>query len=95
MCRGEAPEIEQLARDHADELAVVGLGTQDSLEEAEDFRSEFDMTGTTMLWDEGFESWQLLGIRSQPAAILLDAEGEVLDSWQGPVSPDEVLAQLT
>lgn len=73
-------------------MAVVGLGTQDSLGEAESFLDEFDMTGTTMLWDEGFDSWQLLGIRSQPAAILLDADGAVLESWTGPVSTDEVLA---
>ena len=94
MCRGEAPEIEQLARDHADELKVVGLGTQDSLAEAEEFLKEFEMTSTDLLWDDGFDSWQALGIRAQPAGILLGTDGKVVASWQGPVSPDDVLAAL-
>jgi cytochrome c biogenesis protein CcmG/thiol:disulfide interchange protein DsbE len=92
VCRAEAPEIEQLARDHGDELKVVGLGTQDSLPEAKEFQEEFDLTSTELLWEDGFDSWQALGISAQPAGILLDADGEVVRSWQGPVSPDEVLA---
>lgn len=73
---------------------MVGLGTQDTLPEAEEFRSEFDMTSTVLLWDEGFDSWQALGIRAQPAGILLGTDGQVVASWQGPVAPDDVLAAL-
>ncbi|MEZ5374092.1 MAG: hypothetical protein R2704_15455 [Microthrixaceae bacterium] len=76
-------------------MKVVGLGTQDSLAEAEEFRSEFEMTSTELLWDSGFDSWQALGIRAQPAGILLGVDGEVMASWQGPVSPEDVLAELT
>ena len=83
-----------MARDHSDELSVVGLGTQDTFADAEAFGSEFDMSSTRLLWEDGFDSWQMLGIRAQPAGILLDADGKVIDSWQGPVSPDEVLAAL-
>ena len=83
-----------MARDNADDLKVVGLGTQDTLPEAEEFRAEFEMTSTDLFWDEGFDSWQALGIRAQPAGILLDADGNVVESWLGPVSPDDVLAAL-
>ena len=83
-----------MARDHSDELSVVGLGTQDTFADAEAFRSEFDMSSTRLLWEDGCDSWQLLGVRAQPAGILLDADGNVIESWQGPVSPDDVLAAL-
>lgn len=34
---------------------MIGLGTQDSMDEAYDFVERFDLT-FTMLWDETFES---------------------------------------
>ena len=73
---------------------MVGLGTQDSFADAEAFNAEFDMSATRLLWEDGFDSWQLLGIRAQPAGILLNADGAVIETWQGPVSPDDVLAAL-
>jgi hypothetical protein len=91
VCRREAPAVEQFARQHADTLRVVGLGTQDTLGEAEEFRDAFDMTEVTMLWDESFESWSAFGVRSQPAAILFDARGKPLQAWLGPFDEAEAL----
>lgn len=48
-----------------------------------------------MYWDETFESWTALGVVSQPAAVLLSADGERLGSWQGNFPPDEVLSLAT
>ncbi|MDA3038762.1 MAG: hypothetical protein O3C27_04375 [Actinomycetota bacterium] len=72
-------------------MRVVGLGTQDSLEDAADF---VDQTGTAsllMTWDASFETWSYYGVSSQPQAILLSAEGEPIASWAGRLSIDEVL----
>ena len=90
MCRREAPDVEQFARAHADEITVIGLGTQDSLGEAEDFVAEY---GTTfpMLWDESFRSWTELGVSSQPTAVFLSPDGTVLTGWVGPFPEDDVL----
>ena len=49
---------------------MIGLGTQDTLEEAREFAEDRGTT-FTMLWDESFESWIELGVSSQPTAILL------------------------
>ncbi|MEX2586699.1 MAG: TlpA disulfide reductase family protein [Actinomycetota bacterium] len=86
----EAPEVEQFAREHAEVVTVVGLGTQDSFEEAQGFVSQ---TGTTftMLWDPSFESWRALGILGQPAAILLDRQGRQLGDWFGRFDQDRVV----
>jgi len=70
---------------------VVGLGTQDSLGEAEDFTNEFGTQSFTMLWDESFQTWQEIGITSQPSAVLLSADGEPITGWIGPFPEDEVL----
>ena len=71
---------------------MVGLGTQDSLGEAEDFSNDFGTTSFTMLWDESFETWQAIGITSQPSAVLLAPDGSPITGWVGPFPEDEVLS---
>ena len=73
----------------------MGLGTQDNLEMAAAF---IEVTGTVsfpMLWDESFESWVHFGIPGQPAGVLLDADGYVIDAWLGPIPEQQVLDTLT
>ncbi|MEL6892231.1 MAG: hypothetical protein AAFP84_11585 [Actinomycetota bacterium] len=70
---------------------MVGLGTQDSLGEAEDFVRDFGTESFTMLWDESFLTWQEIGVTSQPSAVLLAADGEPISGWIGPFPEDEVL----
>ena len=90
ICRAESPGVERFARAHEGQLRVIGLGTQDDLELARDFVVYGGIT-FTMLWDESFESWIQLGIRSQPAAILFDADGTPLGSWNGILDEDEII----
>ncbi|MEM9515848.1 MAG: TlpA disulfide reductase family protein [Actinomycetota bacterium] len=91
MCRREAPEVEQFAQRHADEVTVIGLGTQDSLGEAEDFVRDFGTNSFTMLWDESFQSWQSLGISAQPAAVMFQPDGTIITGWLGPFPENEVI----
>lgn len=72
-------------------VQVVGLGTQDSYEEATDFVAAYGTESFTMLWDPGFTSWSQLGIRGQPGAILFDAEGTGRFQWFGSFDLEEVL----
>ena len=69
---------------------MIGLGTQDSLGEAEDFVDEYDTT-FTMLWDESFRSWIEIGVSSQPTAVFLSPDGTILTGWVGPFPEDTVL----
>ena len=92
MCNREAPGVEQFARQHADTVRVVGLGTQDSFEEGQDFRARHGVT-FQLLWDPTFESWHALGVNSQPAAMLLAPDGRYLGGWLGPFPEAEVLAR--
>ena len=77
-------------------LHVVGLGGQDTLQQANDFVAR---TGTgggeiTMVWDQSFESWRAFGIRSQPYWMLFDAAGELVASKPGAIDFDVVRASL-
>ena len=69
---------------------MIGLGTQDSLGEAEAFAETYGTT-FTMLWDESFRSWIELGVTSQPTAILLTADGTIITGWIGRFPEDTVL----
>lgn len=68
----------------------MGLGTQDTFEEAQAFARQ-QRFSFTMLWDRGFESWARLGIASQPAAILFSRDGTVLKRWVGPFDEAEAV----
>jgi hypothetical protein len=70
---------------------VVGLGTQDSLDDANDFVDDNGTTSFTMLWDGSFQTWLEIGITSQPSAVLLAADGTPITGWIGPFPEDEVL----
>jgi hypothetical protein len=71
---------------------LIGLGTQDSFGQAKDFVADYGTESFTMLWDGSFESWQALGVFSQPTAILFAADGTPIAGWNGPFPEDEVLS---
>jgi hypothetical protein len=71
---------------------VIGLGTQDSADEAAEFVESYDTYSFPMYWDETFQSWASFGVQSQPAAALLAPDGSVLGGWFGAFPPDEVLS---
>ncbi len=53
--------------------------------------NDYGTQSFTMLWDESFLSWQVLGISSQPTAVLFAADGTPITGWIGPFPEDEVL----
>lgn len=93
-CHAEAPEVESFSRKVQGELAVVGLGAQDSEEMAQDFVAEHQLETPRMLYDPSFESWEHFGINGQPAAILFDREGVAQAGWFGPFPEDEVMRRV-
>lgn len=70
---------------------MIGVGTQDSLDQALDFVETYGTTSFTMLWDPSFESWIELGINGQPAGILTTPAGAIVGQWRGAIPETEVL----
>ncbi|MEZ5375396.1 MAG: hypothetical protein R2733_02725 [Acidimicrobiales bacterium] len=70
----------------------MGLGTQDDLDYALDFVASTGTSTFPMYWEDGgFDGWAFYGVRSQPAGVLVDADGNVIESWSGRFSLDTVL----
>lgn len=91
MPHAEARSVDAFARRVFGELTVVGLGAQDSEEEAHAFVAEHEVRAPQMLYDASFESWRHFGINGQPAAVLLDGDGVAREGWFGPLLEDEIL----
>lgn len=90
-CAAEAADVERFSKAHRDVVDVVGLGTQDSVEEARAFVAEHELRTPRMLYDASFASWQQLGIRGQPAAMLFDRDGVSRGQWFGAFDEEQVL----
>lgn len=90
-CRAEAANVEAFAKANEDKVRVVGLGTQDSEQEAQDFKAQHGLETPQMLWDESFVSWQQLGIRGQPGAMMFDADGISRYQWIGAFDEQQAL----
>ena len=61
---------------------------------AEDFVEDYGVESFQMLYDPSFESWLELGVRGQPAFIIFDRAGRIVEGWYGNADPDEVLATI-
>lgn len=70
---------------------MIGLGTQDTGDQAIDFVESRETYSFPMYWDDTFESWIAFGVTSQPAAALLSPSGELLGAWLGAFPVGEVL----
>ncbi len=85
--------LEAFARENP-HVQVLGLGTQDSAEEAQDFAERHDVTAAHLVWDSAFGTWDHFGVVAQPYGILYSTAGVELDRWTGEVDLDEVAALL-
>lgn len=74
-CRGQVPQVEELARTYGDEVAVVGVGSLDSAEAIAGFAG--DVEGITHLEDVDGVLWQRFGVTEQSSFVVLDADGEI------------------
>ena len=70
---------------------MVGLGTQDSLSLAKKFVSRTKVKSFPMLWDKTGKSWSALGVRAQPAWMLIATDGKVIDAQLGEIPYAEIL----
>jgi thiol-disulfide isomerase/thioredoxin len=72
-CRGQIPQVQELAKTYTGEVQVIGVGSQDDRSAIENFAIE--AAGPTHLSDERGEVWKHFGVVEQSSFILLDAGG--------------------
>ena len=74
-------------------VTFIGMGAQDSLAFAEDFIANTNTGGIdnlTMIWDESFDTWSHYNVRSQPTLIIVDADGNFVEGWNGLAPFDKI-----
>lgn len=91
VCRAEAPELLEFEKEHGKDIAVLGIGAQDDLEQAEGFISDTSTEGLDMIWDASGKTWLHWKVTNQPTVIVLDKNGKVVKTWFRQLDEQAVL----
>lgn len=86
--------VEQFARDHADVVSVVGIGSYDTAAQALDFRKRHALTTVRAIYDADAKSRRALKVLSQPSGVLVAANGKILARYTGEIDFNDVLAKV-
>jgi thiol-disulfide isomerase/thioredoxin len=73
-CRGQIPQVQELATRYGDQVNVLGVGSLDGAEAIAGFAE--DVPEVTHLVDEAGMVWSQLEVTEQSSFVVLDAEGE-------------------
>lgn len=90
-CRAEFPYLQEQAARRADEVAFLGINTNDSDDAAETFLRDHPVPYPSVS-DPDSEIANSLGAVNFPSTIFYDAEGEVVYTHQGVYASEEELA---
>lgn len=69
------------------------MGSQDDLAYAKRFVRRHKVT-FRMLWDPTGKTWEALGVRFQPAALLIARDGSAIRAYPGPFDERDVLERI-
>jgi cytochrome c biogenesis protein CcmG/thiol:disulfide interchange protein DsbE len=82
-CRAEFPYFRDSAESHADEIAFVGIDMQDSRDAAESFLAELPVPYPSIFDPNAAQIASLGGGVVSPTTVFIDADGEVVNVFQG------------
>lgn len=77
ICRGEAPEIADVASRYADQVTLFGVAGRGELDAMADFVSDTGTEAITHVADLDGSIWNSYGIYGQPAFAFIDDDGTV------------------
>jgi len=91
-CRAELPHLQEAAAEHLDEVAFVGIDTNDTDEAAETFLADHPMPYPSFS-DPSFDVARELDSRliAQPNTVFIDRKGEIVHIKAGPYESTEDL----
>jgi len=93
-CRFEFPDLQAVSADRGDEVAFLGVDTDDSDTAAKDFLEELPLPYPSVT-DPDQDVKKELGIRGLPGTAFYDKSGELVYLKQGPyLSEDELNADI-
>lgn len=92
-CRQEAPDLAAAHERFGDRVQFLGVDLLDARESARAFMREFGWTYPSV-FDPSGDIRDGLGLLGQPATLVYDADGALVERWVGPVPPGELEARL-
>lgn len=93
-CRKEIPDLSNLHDSH-DDLTVLGLAYEDTdVETFRRFLEEFPASYPILLVDVYAPPAEFGAPRALPTTFLVDAAGELVHTWIGPVTSDMILERI-
>ncbi len=87
ICRGEAPDVADIATRYADSVNFVGVAGLGQTSEMRDFVSETGTEGITHVDDSSGNIWAAYGIYAQPAYAFITDDGRV-ETYVGALGAD-------
>jgi thiol-disulfide isomerase/thioredoxin len=93
ICRGEAPEVAEVARRYADRVQVVGVPGRGEIDAMREFVDDTGTGAITHLADIDGSIWSAFGVYGQPAYAFLDDSGTV-DVFIGGMGGDALADRI-
>lgn len=90
-CRAEFPHLQSQAAEHADEVAFIGVNSNDSTDAAETFLRDHPIPYPSIS-DPDEEISRELGAITYPATFFYDEKGKLVHTRQGVYATEEELA---
>ncbi|MBI4884634.1 MAG: TlpA family protein disulfide reductase [Actinobacteria bacterium] len=87
ICRGEAPDVVEVAALYAGQVNFIGISGRGEASEARDFVAKTGTEGIVHLDDSSGNIWASYGIYGQPAYAFITADGR-LDTYIGSLGRD-------
>lgn len=87
ICRGEAPDVAEIAARYADRVNFVGIAGRGEAPEMRDFVSDTGTEGITHLDDSSGDIWASYEIYAQPAYAFITDDGR-LETYVGSLGGD-------
>jgi len=95
VCRGEQPDLNQLAEEYEGKAIFAGVSNNDTIEDGERYVEEFDVP---YMMGHAPEVWAAFDDPLRPSTIVIDANGNITTIVDGPISPEgmhQILDQVT
>jgi len=93
-CRKEIPDFSAM-HDARDDITVLGLAYEDiEVEAFEEFLVDYPATYPILLVDV-YEPPESLGApRALPTSFLINPDGELVETWLGPITSEKITARI-
>lgn len=93
-CRSEFPIFQRMSKKFLDEVAFLGVDSQESIDDATGFLDDFPVPYPSIRDPDGsFQQWADLTLVGLPNTVFIDREGEVAYVKQGPYTDDSELRE--